>query len=100
MDRLELQAVLEALLGSDNVYFQPPAGVIIQYPCIIYHVGSADTKFADNVSYRYSERFQIKCIDQDPDCPVRFKVAKLPSCTFDRWYAAKNLNHYVYNLYI
>lgn len=100
MVRLQLQGVLEELLGTGNVYFQPPPTLVMQYPCIVYHVDSADTKFADNASYRYKERYQITCIDTNPDCPFRFEVAKLPSCTFNRWYAARNLNHYVYNLYI
>lgn len=100
MDRLQLHDALVAIQGNDHVYFQPPPNVNLVFPCIIYHVGSADSKFADNAPYRYSERFEVTCVDKDPDCPTRFQVARLPSASFQRWYPAKNLNHYVYNLYI
>lgn len=100
MDRLALQSLLEVIQGNANVYFQPPPGFAISYPCIVYHVDSAITEFSDNMPHRYTERYQVTCISQDPDEPTRFKVAKLPMCTFSRWFAARNLSHYVYNLYI
>ena len=34
--RLELDADLRALLGSTNVYFQPPETKKLKYPCFIY----------------------------------------------------------------
>ena len=43
--RLELQEKLEQLVGNSNVYFQPPASVMLSYPCVIYSVGSGDAKY-------------------------------------------------------
>ena len=34
--RLELQTKFENILGSRNVYFQPPASVQMRYPAIVY----------------------------------------------------------------
>ena len=34
--RIKLQAKLEELLGSRNVYYQPPETLKIEYPAIIY----------------------------------------------------------------
>lgn len=34
--RYELQAVLEGILGSGNVYFQPPENLKMRYDCIVY----------------------------------------------------------------
>ena len=34
--RLELQDLLETVLGSQYVYFQPPATLRMRYPCIVY----------------------------------------------------------------
>jgi hypothetical protein len=97
--RLQLQQVLETLLGSQNVYFQPPANVQMQYPAIVYRRDDMDTQFAGNAPYRLTVRYQVTVIAQDPDNDIRGKVAKLPMCTFNRAYPADNLNHDVFDLY-
>jgi hypothetical protein len=97
--RLELQALLEGLLQSRNVYFQPPANVEMQYPCIVYQRDDADTKFADNIPYSRAVRYQVTVIDRNPDSDIPGKVASLPFCIFNRFFTAGNLNHDVFNLY-
>lgn len=97
--RLELQAQLEALLGSRNVYFQEPPTVQMKYPCIIYKRDTTDTIFADNKPYKHKKRYQVTVIDRDPDSVIHEKVAALPMCSYDRFYTADNLNHDVYNLF-
>lgn len=99
MDRLQLQTLLESLLGSTNVYFQPPATVKMQYPCIVYHRDNADTKFADNGPYRLTKKYQVTVIDRNPDSLIPDRVATLPLCTYNRWFSADNLNHDVFTLY-
>jgi len=97
--RLELQDLLEELLGSTNVYFQPPSNLLMQYPCVRYGRDDAETLFADNLPYRYIKGYQVIYIDRDPDSPIPDKIAKLPMCTFDRHYKADNLNHDSFSLY-
>ncbi len=97
--RLQLQALLEALLGTSNVYFQPPSNVQIQYPCIVYKRDTADTVFADNAPYRYTKRYQITVIDRNPDSGIPNEVASLPLCSYDRFFTADNLNHDVFNIF-
>jgi hypothetical protein len=97
--RLDLQAILEALLGSGNVYFQPPASVQMAYPCIVYERYIAKTEFADDIPYTYDECYQVTVIDRDPDSLVQRKVAGLPKCRKNRFFVANNLNHDVFNLY-
>ncbi len=97
--RLELQTLLVSLLGSSNVYFQPPPTVKMQYPCIIYNRDSVNTAFADNKPYKHKRRYQVTVIDQDPDSVIHEKVAALSLCSYDRFYTADNLNHDVYNLF-
>lgn len=97
--RLELQALLLGILGSDNVYFQPPANFQMKYPCIVYNRDNASTDFADNEPYRTRTRYQVTIIDADPDSVIPAKVAKLPLCSFNRCFTADNLNHDVYNLF-
>jgi hypothetical protein len=97
--RLELQALLIDLLGSSNVYFQPPATVNMKYPCIVYNRIGVTIHFADDKPYKHKKRYQITIIDQNPDSEIPDKVAALPSCSFDRFFAIDNLNHDIYNLF-
>lgn len=97
--RLELQSLLETLLGSRNVYFQPPPTVMLQYPCIIYNRDYINTDYAANKPYKHKKRYQITVIDRNPDSDIHEKVAALPLCSYDRFYTADNLNHDVYNLF-
>ena len=97
--RIELQAILEGILGTRNVYFQPPPNVQMKYPCIVYQRVFADTTFASNKPYRYEKRYQVTYIDRNPDSVVPDKIAELPMCVFNRYFASDGLNHDVFNLY-
>lgn len=97
--RLQLQSILEALIGSRNVYFQPPESLVIKYPCIVYSIKSGDTKFANDVPYTHRLQYNAIVIDRNPDSEICSKMAYLPMCVFDRSYTKDNLNHYVYNIY-
>lgn len=97
--RLDLQTILEGLLGNTNVYFQPPSNVQMLYPAIVYRRDDIDTEFAGNNPYRLTTRYQVTVISRNPDDVTPAKVAKLPTCVFDRNYVAENLNHDVFKLY-
>lgn len=97
--RLDLQALLVALLGSNNVYFQPPPTLTMVYPCIVYKRDDARTDFADDKPYSHRKRYLVTYIDQNPDSDIPSKIAALPTCIFDRFYTADNLNHDVYKLF-
>jgi hypothetical protein len=71
----------------------------MQYPCIIYRRDSTRTRHADNRPYVRTKRFQVTVIDRNPDSELPDKVEALPLCSFDRYFAADNLNHYVFNLF-
>lgn len=97
--RLELQDLLETILGSRHVYFQPPANVQMEYPAIVYARDDLATQFADNHPYRFTQRYSVTIIDRNPDSVIPTKVAILPMCIFNRRFTADNLNHDVYTLY-
>lgn len=97
--RLELQSLLEEILGSENVYFQPPANVQMKYPAIVYNRDNEDTEFAGNVPYIRRTRYQVTVIDRNPDSTIPTMIGALPLCAFNRFFAAENLNHDVFNLY-
>jgi hypothetical protein len=97
--RLDLQTLLETLLGSENVYFQPPANLQMSYPAIVYNRDDIQSAFADNSPYRLTTRYMVTVIDRNPDSDIPTKVASLPLTNFNRFYAADNLNHDVFVLY-
>lgn len=97
--RLELQTLLEGILGSRNVYFQPPPSLKMQYPAIVYQRDDVWSVFASNLPYTHKKRYQVTVIDTNPDSSIPDKVGKLPMCGFSRQFVADNLNHDVYNLY-
>lgn len=97
--RLLLQALLNGIPGVTKAYFQPPADISMEYPCIVYQRDSAVTKFADNRPYSHKKRYQVTVIDRDPDSSIPDAVAELPLCIFSRHFTADQLHHDVYNLY-
>lgn len=97
--RLQLQSELEELLGSRNVYFQPPASVQMRYPAIVYSRSDIENKHADDSVYNQTYFYELIVIDEDPDSEIVSKVSKLPTCRFDRHYTADNLNHDVFTIY-
>lgn len=97
--REDLQDLLETLLGTENVYFQPPSNLKMQYPAIVYQRDQADTMFANNSPYRRTMMYQVTVIDQDPDSKIPEKVSALPMCYHSAFFAADQLNHDVFRLY-
>lgn len=97
--RLNLDKILREILGTSNVYFQPPDTIKMKYPAIVYSRDDIENDHADNGVYMQSTVYQVVVIDRDPDSEIVTKVSKMPKCTFDRHYAADNLNHDVFTLY-
>lgn len=97
--RLMLQTKLEELLGSRNVYYQPPESLKMEYPAIRYSRVDIDSKHADNMKYDNVNYYEIIVIDRRPDNPVIDKIMALPMSSFGRHYTANNLHHDVINLY-
>ena len=97
--RLELQTLLEGLIGNRNVYFQPPSTLKMKYPAIRYELNSIDNIHADNAVYAQNNSYKITLIDTDPDSEYVSELSKLPKCRFVTAYPSDGLNHWVFNLY-
>lgn len=97
--RQELQTKLEELLGSRNVYYQPPESKKMQYDAIRYSKKKMNIKYANNALYTKMNCYEITVIARIPDNPVIDKLLELPYCVFDRHYESDNLNHDVFTLY-
>lgn len=98
-NRAFLQTKFEEILGSRNVYFQPPASVKLKYPAIVYSRKTIDNTFANDSVYKQDHAYEATVIYTEPDSDLPVKVAMLPMCRFDRHYIADNLYHDVFTLY-
>lgn len=101
MTRVEFQFLLEEILGSRNVYFQPPASKTMQYPAIVYSLKKKGNRYANNGVYLQNNSYTVTVIDKNPESAICEKIEKrLSMCSFDRAYTADNLNHFVYTIFI
>ena len=97
--RLELQSKFEELLGSRNVYNNPPESIKMEYPAIRYSRKKIDVRFANNAIYSKMKCYEVIVISRSPEDPVIEKLMALPYCSYDRHYIANNLNHDVLTIY-
>lgn len=97
--REELQALLEELLGSENVYYQPPESIKMRYPCIVYEKSDETNRFADDAHYMRFRRYDITVMTKDPDSDLPDKIADLDTAVFERCFKSDNIYHNIYRIY-
>jgi len=95
--RTKLHELLQLI--TDNVYFQPPENVKLQYPCIIYKKEDEEFRRANNELYDQFKKYEVMVIDRDPESEIPDQIAKLPMCSFNRFFTADDLNHNVYQVF-
>jgi hypothetical protein len=99
-NRLLLHDKLISLVGTSNVYFQPPTSVLISYPCVIYNIGNGEAMYSNNKLYNYTHRYDLIFIYKKPTTDIIEKViGELPMCSLSRTYISDNLNHYAFSVY-
>lgn len=92
-------SLLKEVLGSDNVYYQPPESVKLKYPAIVYFKNNVHINHADNVPYTKKTRYSVTYIGSDPDSDIPEKISEIPTATFDNSFTADYLHHEVYSIY-
>lgn len=98
--RLEFRNELKSVMDSNELYFQPPDGKKITYPCAIYKILNINMDHADDLVYKHIVGWQVTIIDRNPDSvyPERL-MNKFRHVRFDRSFTADNLNHFVFTIY-
>lgn len=97
--RHELHEMLCDILGSRNVYFQPPENVRLKYPCIVYERSEIRNRNADDEVYRQTFHYLITVIDPDPDSTIVDSLSILSKIRFNRHFVVDGLNHDVFSIY-
>ena len=66
-NRLDLHKFFQDILGSKNVYFQPPESIKMKYPAIRYSLYDIDKLSGDNIAYAKTNRYNVIVISDDSD---------------------------------
>lgn len=98
--RLGLQRELEEILGSKNVYFQPPESVKVKYPCIIYYLTDAKIFYADDVTYNYDFCYEVTLVSKDEDLETIDKIqTHFKKCSYDSHYISDSMYCDAFRIY-
>lgn len=98
--RFNLHEIFVSVLGSRNVYYQPPESVQLKYPCIIYEKEGNHSLKADNQKYVGRKRYSVTVISRDPDNDLADRLEEtFDYCSFDRRFIRDNLYHDTLDLY-
>lgn len=97
--RLELQTLLEQILGSRNVYYQPPESIKMTYPCIKYRLNDININKADDISYIKNRRYELIIMDTKPDNKAIDDILNLPYTSYERHYEVDRVYHDVIYIY-
>lgn len=99
-ERLKLHQELCELLGSKNVYFDPPENIKLKYPCFIYSKESPVTRSANNKMYFYMDSYNLIYIDANPDNDMTERVfSRFSYVRSGSSYVSDNLHHYTFDIY-
>lgn len=98
--RLILHEELCKILGSRNVYFNPPETVKMKYPAIRYSLSGVDLAHANDKIYKNTNQYSITVIDENPDSKIYVDIMKhFSMCRPSGPYLADGLNHFPLTLY-
>ena len=84
--RQKLHELLETIVK--NVYFEPPENKLLEYPCIVYHRKTGDTRFANNKPYNFHVCYNMVLMDTDPDSEYLagfFTRMRIHESLYNRW---------------
>lgn len=98
--RLQLHEKFCEILGTRNVYFQPPASVKLNYNCIVYKVSNRNDLRADNKRYRNLVAYEVKLIYRDPDSELpEILMNSFDYIMHNNTFVVDNLHHDVFTIY-
>lgn len=97
--RVEVQRKLESI--TPNVYFQLPANVSINYPCIVYHKAPPKDIYANDQRYGSRQKYTITVMDRNPDTQIAEEIIKIfkKHVSIVNYGTVSGLNHIYLELY-
>ena len=106
--RLELQKIFEDFAKSyvkkgdrtSHVYYNPPTGFQLEYPCIVYEDARPKVYHAENKRYFERPCWTVTVMTFDPtSSDLAPLVETLPYCSYDTTLRIDNVSQKVYSVY-
>lgn len=98
--RRELNDKLIAILGTENVYYNPPESVKMKYDAIVYSPAKASTVKADNRRYFKMKQYDGLIISRNPELElVEDFDTYFEFCDMGKPYTADNLWHWPFTIF-
>lgn len=88
----------EAVDEEPHAYFQPPESVKMQYPCFVYHRANDEIIHGNDRPYLKKEVYEVTYITREAEPILPEAMKGLPNVSFNRRYAAENLNHFAFTV--
>lgn len=101
--RIQLHEKLCSILGSRNVYYDPPENVKMQYDCIVYSLSQVNQVYANNFTYANSPGYLLTIVTRTPEAQTRIVEELMKTFSYvgwDRAYVIDHLHHAVVSIYI
>lgn len=100
-NRLKLHDILSSIPGIEKAYYNPPEGLKLEYPCIIYEDATRQILHANNGPYSDRDSYSILIIDPDPEStiPTLFEQAIKRYWSPGKPYDYDELSHWPYTIY-
>lgn len=98
----DLRDHLYLIHNTENVYYDPPESIRMDFPCFRFELNNIDVKHADNKAYAKKPRWAVTYITRDLEEIEEVAEEMLEHfqyCNFDTSFRADNLQHAVFNLY-
>ena len=100
-DRLKLhQELVDVVNGDAKIYFQPPSGQNLSYPCVIYERSGLQVTNADDSKYLKQSIWNLTVITKDPDSELPDKIfSYFLHSSYDQVFVNDHLYHHVMTIY-
>lgn len=88
--------------NTQNVYYDPPDSIRMEYPCFRFESNNYNVTHADNKAYIKKPRWTVTYITRDVEEIETIADQMLDIfqyCNFDTSFRSDNLEHAVFNLY-
>lgn len=96
-----LSGELDRSVAEQRVFYQPPEGYKLEYPCIIYELSKRVSIHANNKNYLKNQVYSIKYITENSDSDIPELLEEtLDNSSFERVFTTEGLYHYIYKTYI
>lgn len=92
-NRLTLHQKLVDIMGSNNVYYNPPEAQKLNIPCIVYNLSYIEQIHADNYKYLDYTTYKITVVSKSVDHPAIREILKLPMTKFSSRFTSNGLYH-------